>query len=136
MSSGDLLARELRYLYVGTDNVERDARLFGEALGGQLLGLVNHMGTSVAAVEVGQGPLVLFADHRPSGSVIPIWVVESIEDAESSLLAAEPEIDLSSVELPDGPCLLVDIPSGARFALIEIVRPGAFKRVFGTESVR
>ncbi len=83
----------LRYLYVGSADVDADLAWYNEALGADLVWRFKAFGADVAAVrmdgggigeEAGasrgppRGPLVLLADHRPVPSVLPIYAVRSV----------------------------------------------------------
>ena len=70
---------KLRYLYVGSKNVEKDLEYYTRVLGAVKVWDISSMGTRVAAVQLGEGPLILLADHRPAGSCILIFQVDSIK---------------------------------------------------------
>jgi predicted enzyme related to lactoylglutathione lyase len=82
------------------------------------------MGTEVAAVRLGDGPLVLLADHRHAPSVLPIWAVEDVEAARERLSRTGWEGRTDRVEVPDGPCLLLRDPTGNEIGLLQQIRPG------------
>ncbi len=129
----------LRYLYVGSANVETDLSLHREVLGGELVWRFRKFGADVAAVRHGEGPLLLLADHRPAGSVLPLYAIDDLEALRARLsdmgLEAGP-----TVETPDGPCLLVKNASGFAFGALEEHRPraleGAWADPHNTSAVR
>jgi predicted enzyme related to lactoylglutathione lyase len=118
------LIGELTYLYTGSADVESDVRFYLEGLGGILVGRAKAMGTEVAAVRLGPGPLVLLAEHRPAPSVLPIWSCSDIDATQKALEAAGYRVQLE-VEVPDGPVLVLKDPSGNELALLDRVRPNA-----------
>lgn len=113
----------LVYLYVGSDDVERDLAFYLGKLHGEQLWRVGSGGVEVAAVRLGDGPAVLLADHRPAPSVLQIWAVPDLDDAAARLRAAGWNGSDRTVEVPDGPCLILADPSGNELGLLEQVRP-------------
>ncbi len=122
--------REARlvYLYVGSADVEADLSFYLGSLGGELVWRVESGGVEVAAVRLGEGPLVLLADHRPARSSIQIWAVDDLDGEIERLRAAGWTGPLHSVEVPDGPCLVLSDPSRNEVGLLEQVRPNLMER--------
>ncbi|MGZ4725052.1 MAG: hypothetical protein ACXV8L_12660 [Ilumatobacteraceae bacterium] len=71
----------LRYLYVGTSDTEREVAIWSELPGATLRWRFQNFGADVAAVDLGTAPVVLLADHRPSGSVLPIYAVDDLDES-------------------------------------------------------
>lgn len=117
----------LVYLYIGSADVGRDLPFYIEQLGGELAWRVDSGGTEVAAVRLGEGPLVLLADHRPAPSVLQIWAVGDLKAEVQRLEAAGWTGSARTVEVADGPCLVVADPSGNEIALLEQVRPNVME---------
>ena len=117
--------REARlvYLYVGSADVEADLSFYLGSLGGELVWRVESGAVEVAAVRLGEGPLVLLADHRPAGSSIQIWAVDDLDGEIERLRAAGWTGPLNTVEVPDGPCLVLPDASGNEVGLLDQVRP-------------
>jgi hypothetical protein len=113
----------LIYLYVGSADVEADLPFYLDSLGGEVVWRVESGGVEVAAVRLGDGPLVLLADHRPAGSSIQIWAVDDLDGEIERLRAAGWTGPLHTVEVPDGPCLVLSDASGNEVGLLEQVRP-------------
>ncbi len=113
----------LIYMYVGSANIERDLELYRDQLGGEVLWRREAFGTEVAAVKLGEGPLLLLADHQPTPGVILIWSVENLEGAVTALRKAGWSGAGRRVEVPDGPCLVLADASGNRIGLLQQTRP-------------
>jgi catechol 2,3-dioxygenase-like lactoylglutathione lyase family enzyme len=121
-------ARRLVYLYVASDDVDADLAFYRDQLGGVEVWRSEGFGAEVAAVRLGDGPLVLLADHRDAPSALPIWSVENL-DAELEALAESGWTGSSHrVEVPDGPCVVLVDPSGNEIAFLERTRPGVMER--------
>jgi hypothetical protein len=118
------IAKRLVYLYVGSDDVPADVAFYRDHLGAEIVWHRRAMGTEVAAVRLGDGPLILMADHRRAPSILPIWAVEDVKAARESLSRSGWEGQTDRVEAPDGPCLLLRDPSGNEIGLLQQTRPG------------
>lgn len=123
VSSAAVIGR-LVYLYVGSKDVPEDLAFYRDQLGAEVVWHHQAMGTEVAAVRLGDGPLVLLADHRDPGSVLPLWSVDDLDAAVAALKASGWSGEGTRVEVPDGPCLLLRDPSGNEIGLLHQVRPG------------
>ncbi|HYO55911.1 hypothetical protein [Archangium sp.] len=119
----------LRYLYVGSVNVEKDLAFHQEVLGGEQVWRFRKFGADVAAVRHQEGPLVLLADHRPAGSVLPLYAVEDLEALRAALVGGGLRVG-HTVATPDGPCLLVENASGFAFGALEEQRPRALEAAY------
>jgi hypothetical protein len=119
--------RRLVYLYVGSSDVGRDLGFYRDGLGAELVWRSEGFGAEVAAVRLGDGPLVLLADHRHIPSTQPIWAVEDLDDELGRLRAAGWAEEVRRVEVPDGPCAILVDPSGNEVALLERLRPGVME---------
>ena len=113
----------LVYLYVGSADVGRDLAFYSEQLGAEVVWRVEGMGAEVAAVKLGDGPLVLLADHRDAPSIIQVWAVDDLELAERDLNASGWKGSGRHLEVPDGPILVLADPSGNEIGLLQQTRP-------------
>lgn len=120
---------ELRFLYVGVDDTDRAVQLWTGGLGGRVRWRFQHFGADVAGIDLGSGPLVLLADHRPTGSVLPIWSVPDLDDARLRL-TAEGWAVTGPMGTPEGDAALATSAEGVEVALLEVVRPGAMDGAF------
>jgi catechol 2,3-dioxygenase-like lactoylglutathione lyase family enzyme len=124
MTAGEVVLG-LAYLYIGSADVAADLAFYRDSLGGELVWRFQAFDADVAAVRLGEGPLVLLADHRPAPSVLPIFAVTDLDAAEAMLAAAGYAGTQTQVEVPDGPALVLRDPSGNEVALLHRVRPNA-----------
>jgi predicted enzyme related to lactoylglutathione lyase len=115
----------LVYLYVGSADVQADLAFYRDSLGGEVVWRFQAFDADVAGVRLGEGPMVLLADHRPAPSVLPIFAVTDLEAAQEMLAAAGYASTQTQVEVPDGPALVLRDPSGNELALLHRVRPNA-----------
>ncbi|MFN2388802.1 MAG: VOC family protein [Actinomycetota bacterium] len=122
----------LVYLYMGSSDVERDLGFYRDLLGGAVVWRARAFEAEVAAVALGDGPLVVLADHEPAPGVLCIWAVDDLDRAVEQLSAAGWSGEDRRVEVPDGPCLLLSDPSGNRIGLLQQSRPDAMTRHAGT----
>ena len=130
---------QLRYLYVGSSDIDRELAGWLRLPGARLRWRFRHFGADVVAVDLGPRPTILLADHRPAGSVLPIY---SVDDLEASV-AALPDgwaVDLGPMGTPEGPACIVRDPSGVALALLQVDRPdvmdGAYADPANTHAVR
>ena len=112
----------LDYVYVPTDDVDADARRYGDELGAELVWKVRGMGTTVACLRVStDGPAILLSGHLEGTVPILVYRVADYASALASLRAAGIEDSTSSRsrravrELPRA--------GGQRFAVYELARP-------------
>jgi predicted enzyme related to lactoylglutathione lyase len=116
----------LVYLYVGTDDVDRDRAFYVEALGAEAVWRFHAFDTDVAAIRLGpETPLVLLAEHRPAPSCLPIWSVPDLEAAVARLEASGFETHGMTAGTPDGPVHVLQDPSGNEIGLLRQDRPNA-----------
>ncbi|HEY7588648.1 MAG TPA: VOC family protein [Thermoplasmata archaeon] len=117
----------LEYLYVGTKDVERDLAYYRDLLGAAVVWDLTGMGSRVAAVRLGRGPLILLADHRPAPSCMPLYQVEDVKGTAKELRKRGWKPDGRPFEIPPGPCYVFEDPSGNRYGIFENVRPKVFE---------
>ena len=130
----------LRYLYVGTSDTERDVAIWSALPGATVRWRFQHFGADVAAIDLGGPPVVLLADHRPPGSVLPIYAVNDLESSVAAMEADGWIIEELSLGTPEGPAALLSTSGGAQLALLRVDRPtameGAFADKLNTHAVR
>lgn len=116
----------IRFLYVGSKDTARDAQFWVDK-GARKVWHFKAFGAEVAALDVGPGPLILLADHRPAASILPIYEVTDIDASRTALIAAGWKPEGPVFEVPNGPVLMLKDPSGVEVAILEDRRPGAME---------
>jgi len=116
---------KLRFLYTGSEKFDADLKYYRDSIGAELVWNFKAFGTRVAAFRVGEGPLVLIADHRPAPSYMPIYEAGNLKNAVNELKKRGCNPDSGPFEIPNGPCYVFKDPSGNEFAIFEDVRPNA-----------
>ena len=117
----------LRYLYVGSSDTERDLAAWLRMPGASMRWRFQHFGADVAAVDLGSPPAVLIADHRPTGSILPIYAVDDLVAAVATLEGHGWSIEERSLGTPEGSAAVLHDPSGTQIALLEVERPDAME---------
>ncbi|MDP9238336.1 MAG: VOC family protein [Chloroflexota bacterium] len=125
---------ELRFLYVGVEDTERDLRFYIDVMGAELRWRFQAFEADVAAVALGDGPLVVLADHRPTGSVLPIYAVPDVKAAVRELRKRGGVIQEGPLGTPEGDAIVAADPSGNQIALLQVDRPGAMDRAYADAS--
>lgn len=121
---------ELRFLYVGSTDTERDLPTWLALPGAVLRWRFQHFGADVAAVDLGAPPLVLLADHRPAGSVLPIYAVADLAEETARLVDRGWTVDVGPMGTPEGPAAALRDATGATIALLQVDRPGAMDAAY------
>jgi predicted enzyme related to lactoylglutathione lyase len=122
---------ELRFLYVGSADVERDLPIWLALPGATMRWRFQAFDADVAAVElVGGGPLVLLADHRPAGTLLPIFAVDELGEAVDGLGEQGWQVVARWAGTPEGPAAELRDPSGNEIALLRVDRPGAMDAAY------
>src|SRR5207253_11011048 len=81
----DALFGRLRYLYMGTSDVQKDVDYYTKVLGARKSWDISSVGTRVASLRLGEGPLLLLADHRPAPSCILIFQLDDLHSVSKVL---------------------------------------------------
>jgi hypothetical protein len=125
---------ELRFLYVGSDDTEADLAAWLRVPGARLLWRFQAFGADVGAVDLGSPPLVLVADHRPAGSVLPIYAVDDLERATAEFVEGGWTVELGPMGTPEGPATALTDRSGTAVALLQVDRPDAMDNAYADEA--
>jgi predicted enzyme related to lactoylglutathione lyase len=123
----------LRYLYVGCSDTGRALESWLALDGASLRWRFVHFGADVAAVAFdGEGahPAVLLADHRPAGSVLPIYAVDDPDAVSERLCAHSWQVAGGPMGTPEGPATLLRDESGTEIALLRVERPTAMEDAY------
>ncbi len=122
---------ELRFLYVATGDTDTAIARWTEDLGGRLRWRFRRFGADVAGIDVhdGTGPLVILADHRPNGTVLPIFAVADVDAAVDHLRGAGWTVD-GPMGTPEGDAAVLTSPDGSELAVLQVDRPDALDGAF------
>jgi hypothetical protein len=115
---------QLDFLYTPSHDVAADRTWLADVLGGHVRFAIEAMGTRVAAVDLGGGPLILLADHVQGEAPILVYRVTDL-DATLVALEARGWTPAATFEIPHGPCCSFRTPGGQRLALYQLTRPEA-----------
>ena len=121
---------ELRYLYVGSSDVGRDVAAWLRVPGAKARWRFRHFGADVAAIDLGSPPVVLLADHRPPGSILPIYAVDDLDSSVAELDGAGWARDIGPMGTPEGPACVVRQDRGSAIALLQVERPNAMDAAY------
>lgn len=125
---------ELRYLYVGSTDTEADAAAWLRLPGAELRWRFRHFGADVAAVQLGPRPFVLVADHRPAGSVLPIYAVDDLEVVSAELERGGWAREVGPMGTPEGLASVLRSESGTEIALLQVDRPEAMEGAYADKN--
>jgi hypothetical protein len=113
---------ELDFLYIPSRDSAADVAYFTDVLGGRLVFAIESEHTRVAAVDLSDKPLLLFADHLEGERPFLIYRVADLAAALDELAArgwGREEV----FEIPHGPCCTFESPAGHRLGLYQLTRP-------------
>ena len=120
----------LRYVYVGSSDIAHDIATWSDLPGASLRWRFQHFDADVAAVDLGSPPVVLLADHRPPGSILPIFAVDALEASVTAMEGDGWSVEERSFGTPEGPAALLRSPGGSQIALLQVDRPQAMENAF------
>jgi hypothetical protein len=124
---------ELRYLYVGSSDIGGDLATWLDLPGSTMRWRFQHFGADVAAIDLGSPPVVLLADHRPPGSVLPIYAVDDLDASVAAMEGHGWIVQDRSFGTPEGPAALLGSPGGAQLALLRVDRPAAMENAYADD---
>ncbi len=125
---------DLRFLYIGSSDTERDLALWLSLPGTRLRWRFHDFGADVAAVDLGSPPLVLLADHRPAGSVLPIYAVDDLDAHGAELRNGGWLLERGPLGTPEGLASVWRDGSGTVIAILQVVRPGALDSAYADQA--
>ena len=123
----------LRYLYVGSSDIDRDIATWSALPGATIRWRFQHFSADVASVDLGSSPVILLADHRPPGSVLPIYAVDDLNAAVADMERAGWIVEERSFGTPEGLAALLRTESGIEIALLRVERPMAMENAYSDE---
>lgn len=121
---------ELRYLYVGATSTEVDLAAWLALPDATLRWRFRHFGADVACVDPGTRPFVLVADHRPAGSVLPIYATDDLAATTRRLTTEGWRVELGPMGTPEGNATVLHNATGTAIAVLQVDRPRAMEDSF------
>jgi hypothetical protein len=120
----------LDYIYLPAADVDDEVVRYVETAGAELVWKVRAMGTTVACLRVGEsGPAILLSGHLQGTSPILVYQVQDYAGTVAQL--RQRNVTLRELEIPHGPCATFTIGTGQRYAIYQLVRPGAVHQFDG-----
>ena len=120
----------LDFLYTPSVNVAADRDSFVETLGATEVFAIEAGDDRVAAVQLGERPLILFADHLEGERPFMIFRVDDVEAAMAEMEARGlPKAE--RFEIPHGPCCTFETPGGHRVGVYQLTRPEVIEHFAG-----
>jgi hypothetical protein len=114
----------LDYIYVPAADVDDQVLRYAETMGAELVWKVRAMGTTVACLRVGEpGPAILLSGHLQGTNPILVYQVQDYADTIGQL--RQRDVSVHELEIPHGPCATFTMGTGQRYAVYQLVRPGA-----------
>jgi hypothetical protein len=120
----------LDYIYLPAADVDDEVVRYVETAGAELVWKVRAMGTTVACLRVGEsGPAILLSGHLKGTSPILVYQVQDYAGMVAQL--RQRNVTLRELEIPHGPCATFTMGTGQRYAIYQLVRPGAVHQFDG-----
>ena len=115
----------LDFVYVPTPDVDAAVEHYCDVLGARLEWKVRGMGTTVASLRVAEaGPAILLSGHLQGETPILVYRVADYAAVVDALRAMGLG-HITELEIPHGPCASFRALGGQRYAVYQLVRPGA-----------
>ncbi len=122
-----MIFKELKYLYKGTSDYQKDREFYLKVLGAALIWEFVRFGTKVVAFQLGtSNHLTLIADHLAPNKQILIYRAENLIEAMEILKSRGLKFTGSTFEIPDGTCVRFEDESSTQYGLYEKAKPDLF----------
>ncbi len=112
----------LDFVYTPSRDPAADRDHFVNVLGAREVFAIEASDERVAAVQLGEGPLMLFAGHLEGERPFLIYRVDDFEGALAELAERGWE-KAERFEIPPGPCCTFETPGGHRVGVYQLTRP-------------
>ena len=113
---------ELDFVYTPSSDPAADRDYFVNVLGAREVFAIEAGEDRVAAVELSERPLILFAGHLDGDRPFLIFRVNDIESELNEIEARGWQRD-ETFEIPHGPCCTFQTPGGHRVGVYQLTRP-------------
>jgi len=108
------------YLYMGSNDYERDLIYYRDVLGAQEVWNFDRFGSRITAFSLCAGPLLLLADHRTAPACQPVFRVADLSATARDLKQRGWQSSAGPFGTPNGEAYSFKDPSGNTFALYQI----------------
>lgn len=124
-----MIFEELKYIYNGTANYEKDKSFFIDNLNGELIWEFSRFGTKVCAFKLDNvNHQILIAAHLKSDVQIQIFRTENLANAIKLLRENGLGFTSGTFGIPDGNCIQFQDYSGKEYGIYEKNKPDNFLR--------
>ena len=122
-----MIFEELKYVYNGTADYEKDKRFYMEHLGATLVWEFSRFGTQVCALKLGNlNHQILMAGHLRADQQINIYRTGDLQKALQQLKKRGLVFSSGKFGIPDGNCILFKDFSGKESGIYEQTKPDSF----------
>jgi hypothetical protein len=118
-----MMFRSLDFIYTPSSNAETDLAVLTQTLGAEAVFSIRAFGTRVAGARLGEGPMLLLAEHLEGSQPILVFRVDDFEQTVEMLRARG--VHGRRLAIPHGPCFSFETVNGHRFAIYQLTRPEA-----------
>ena len=124
-----MIFEELKYIYNGTVNYEKDKSFYIDNLNGELIWEFSRFGTTVCALKLDNvNHQILIADHLKSDEQIQIFRTENLATAIKILEENGLQFTSDTFGIPDGNCIQFQDFSGKKYGIYEKNKTDEFLR--------
>ncbi len=110
----------VEYLYVGSNDYERDLAFYKDVLLAQEVWKFDRFGSRITAFSLSAGPLILLADSRRGPSCQPVFRVQDLATCARELGQRGWKPSAGPFGTPNGEAYSFEDPSGNKFAIFQI----------------
>ncbi|MGH9247176.1 MAG: VOC family protein [Acidimicrobiales bacterium] len=122
--------QSLDFLYTPAIDVDAEVAYLVDVVGATLEWRVRAMATTVACLRVcDDGPRVLLAGHLGGSAPVAVYRVADYAATVAALRAKG--VRPRELEIPPGPCAILETPAGQRLGVYQLVRPEAAEHFAG-----
>ena len=122
-----MIFEELKYIYKGTVNYEKDKSFYIDILNGELIWEFSRFGTKVCALKLDNlNHQILIADHLKSDEQIQIFRTENLATAIKILGENGLQFTSDTFGIPDGNCIRFQDFSGKKYGIYEKTKTDEF----------
>ncbi len=110
----------VEYLYIGSNDYERDLAYYRDVLLAQEVWKFDRFGSRITAFSLSAGPLILLADSRRGPSCQPVFRVADLATSARELGQRGWKPSAGPFGTPNGEAYSFEDPSGNKFAIFQV----------------